>query len=131
MVLSGTVETLGKPAFRTDHQVEYLGTNWVRTVAFAGHNVQYAADLAVSEMAIELQAEFPERRDKLYALLEVEPTWRMHELSDGQRRYKRLCMLFWDASALFSCSSSSSSSFFFTGAFSCSWASFGLFRCWS
>lgn len=48
--------------------------------------------MAVSEMSVELQAEFPERRDYLYRLLEVEPTWRMHELSDGQRRRVQLLL---------------------------------------
>ena len=71
-----SVQTLGKPAFRTDHTVEFLGATWTRTVAFAGYNVQYQADIPVSEMSIDLQNEFPERRDYLMQLLEVEPTVR-------------------------------------------------------
>jgi CCR4-NOT complex subunit CAF16 len=92
MILNGTVETLGQPAFRTDHSVEFLGSTWSRTVAFAGNNVSYQADIPVSEMSIDLQNEHPERRDYLYNLLEVDPLWRMHELSDGQRRRVQLLL---------------------------------------
>lgn len=76
-----SVQTLGKPAFRTDHSVEFLGATWTRTVAFAGYNVQYQADIPVSEMSIDLQNEFPERRDYLMQLLEVEPTVRFNSTS--------------------------------------------------
>merc|ERR1719387_3142205 len=36
------------------------------------------------------QSEFPERRDELMALLGVNPKWRMHQVSDGQRRRVQL-----------------------------------------
>ena len=37
-------------------------------------------------MMIKLQNEFPERRDRLVKLLGINMDWRMHEVSDGQRR---------------------------------------------
>jgi CCR4-NOT complex subunit CAF16 len=64
----------------------YLGNNWSRTVAFAASNVAYQCDIPVREMMTKLQAEFPERRDRLVKLLGINMDWRMHEVSDGQRR---------------------------------------------
>eukprot|EP00455_Lapot_gusevi_P022928 TRINITY_DN2386_c0_g2_i2.p1 TRINITY_DN2386_c0_g2~~TRINITY_DN2386_c0_g2_i2.p1 ORF type:complete len:193 (+),score=22.81 TRINITY_DN2386_c0_g2_i2:153-731(+) len=43
-------------------------------------------------MSVELQNEYPERREYLYQLLDVDPNWRMHELSDGQRRRVQLLL---------------------------------------
>jgi len=66
--------------------LSYLGNNWSRTVAFAASNVAYQCDIAVGEMSTKLQAEFPERRDRLVKLLGINLDWRMHQVSDGQRR---------------------------------------------
>lgn len=57
-----------------------------KTVAFAGHGVPYQADIEVCEMMKSLQDEFKTRRDELYEVLEINPYWRMHQVSDGQRR---------------------------------------------
>lgn len=64
----------------------YLGNNWSRTVAFAASNVAYQCDIPVREMSSKLQAEFPERRDHLVELLGINLDWKMHQVSDGQRR---------------------------------------------
>lgn len=84
------VFVLGKNAFRDttlNLERQYMDTNWgLRTVAFAGTGVAYQADIPVSKMMERLQGEFPERRDILYKLLGVDPDWRMHKVSDGQRR---------------------------------------------
>lgn len=34
----------------------------------------------------DLQNKYPERRDRLMKLLGIQPSWRMHKVSDGQRR---------------------------------------------
>lgn len=34
----------------------------------------------------EYQNKYPERRDRLMKLLRIQPSWRMHKVSDGQRR---------------------------------------------
>lgn len=84
-----TVETLGISAF---HQtlglsgVSFLGNSWTRTISYAGHSIPYQNDIPVVEMMSDLQNEFKERRDHLYDILEIDPTWRMHQISDGQRR---------------------------------------------
>ena len=64
----------------------YLGNNWSRTVAFAASNVAYQCDIPVRDMMTKLQAEHPERRDRLVKLLGINLDWRMHQVSDGQRR---------------------------------------------
>ena len=37
-------------------------------------------------MMKSLQDEYPARRKELYDVLEINPLWRMHQVSDGQRR---------------------------------------------
>ena len=86
---------LGHNAFRAtsflNHRRQYLDPNWgLRTVAFAGCGVAYQADIPVGEMMQKLQEEFPQRRDELLRMLEIDPAWRMHKLSDGQRRRVQL-----------------------------------------
>mmetsp|Transcript_15961 Transcript_15961/g.28401 ORF Transcript_15961/g.28401 Transcript_15961/m.28401 type:complete len:305 (-) Transcript_15961:140-1054(-) len=84
-----SVLVLGKPAFYQTlgvSGVNFLGGGWTRTIAFAGSNVPFQADIPVGEMMLNLQNEFPDRRDMLFEVLEIDPTWRMHQVSDGQRR---------------------------------------------
>ncbi len=84
------VAVLGRSAFhdtRLNFERSYLDTDWgMRTVAFAGYGCPLQADIAVSSMMVKLQEEFPERRDELIKLLGIDPAWRMHQVSDGQRR---------------------------------------------
>lgn len=44
------------------------------------------ADIPVNKMMEKLQAEYPERREELVEMLGIDLNWRMHQLSDGQRR---------------------------------------------
>jgi len=80
----------GRQAFhdtRLNFLRSYLDTQWgMRTVAFAGYGVPMQADIAVVDMMKKMQDSHPERRDELYQLLGINPNWRMHALSDGQRR---------------------------------------------
>ena len=48
--------------------------------------VPLAADIPVYKMMEKLQASYPERRDELVDMLGIDLNWRMHQLSDGQRR---------------------------------------------
>lgn len=52
----------------------------------AGYGVPLQADIPVSGMMTKLQNAYPERRDELLELLGIDPNWRMHRVSDGQRR---------------------------------------------
>ena len=85
-----TITVLGKDAYFDTSLNEaraYCATDWgKRTVAFSGHAQPLMADIGVSEMMAGLQAQFSARRDELVALLGIDTTWRMHQLSDGQRR---------------------------------------------
>jgi len=88
------VLVLGYPAFYQTLGVSgitYIGGEWTRTVAFAG-KMNYAADIEVSQMMLSLQNEHKERRDELVRILEIDQQWRMHEVSDGQRRRVQLML---------------------------------------
>lgn len=86
----GAVEVLGRSSFhdtRLNFERSYLDTDWgMRTVAFAGYGCPLQADIPVSGMMLKLQEEYPERRDLLLKLLGIDLKWRMHQVSDGQRR---------------------------------------------
>jgi CCR4-NOT complex subunit CAF16 len=58
----------------------------MRTVAFAGYGCPLQADIAVHSLMKKLQSDYPERRDELIDLLGIDVNWRMHMVSDGQRR---------------------------------------------
>ena len=63
----------------------YLGNRWVRNVSFMGQTA-YTADIRAGDMMKKLQEEFKERRDELVNILEINLNWRMHQVSDGQRK---------------------------------------------
>jgi len=90
----GAVKVMGKDAFRDlslNMSRAYLDTQWgLRTVAFAGYGCPLTADIEVGTMMTKLQEENPERRDVLIDLLGIDPKWRMHQVSDGQRRRVQL-----------------------------------------
>ncbi|KAF0694074.1 Aste57867_15022 [Aphanomyces stellatus] len=56
-----------------------------RSIAFASHAAAYSADIAVDEMMVKLQQTYPDRRRELLQVLRIDPAWRMHKLSTGQR----------------------------------------------
>lgn len=71
----------------------YLDCDWgMRTVAFAGGGVPLQADVPVHGMMTKLQSQYPERRDEIVDMLGIDLNWRMHELSDGQRRRVQLLL---------------------------------------
>jgi CCR4-NOT complex subunit CAF16 len=84
------VQVLGRSAFhdtRLNFERAYLDTEWgMRTVAFAGYGCPLQADIPVHSMMKKLQEDFPERREELIKLLGIDINWRMHQVSDGQRR---------------------------------------------
>jgi len=83
------VLVLGKRSFYQTEQlsgVTYLGGEWTRSIAFAGNSIPYQADIQVKNLSLDLQNKFPERKQKLFDVLEIDPEWKMHEVSDGQRR---------------------------------------------
>lgn len=92
----GNVRVLGLNAFRDtklNFHRAYLDCDWgMRSVAFAGASVPLMADIPVHKMMERLQQSYPERRDELVDMLGIDLNWRMHELSDGQRRRVQLLL---------------------------------------
>ena len=84
------VQVLSKDPFRCttlNHQRSHMDINWgQRTIAFSGHGIPLQCDIRVADMMQALQASYTERKDKLMSVLEINPEWRMHMVSDGQRR---------------------------------------------
>jgi CCR4-NOT complex subunit CAF16 len=90
------IKVLGLNAFRDtklNFHRAYLDCDWgMRSIAFVGSSVPLAADIAVHKMMEKLQQTYPERRDELVELLGIDLNWRMHQLSDGQRRRVQLLL---------------------------------------
>ena len=63
----------------------YLGNRWVRQSAFTGQSA-YTGDIRVGDMMKKWQMDNIERRDELVEVLGIDLDWRMHEVSDGQRK---------------------------------------------
>ncbi|TDH66289.1 uncharacterized protein CCR75_006191 [Bremia lactucae] len=69
----------------------FVSADWgQRAVAFATHAMAYSADMAVEEMMTAMQKQYPARRKQLLQVLRINPKWRLHRLSDGQRRRVQL-----------------------------------------
>lgn len=78
------VRVLGRPAFHDP--------SLVADVAFLGGDFPFHVDLKVSEILSPRPGVDPERQAKLLRLLEIDPNWRMHQVSSGQRRRVQLLM---------------------------------------
>jgi CCR4-NOT complex subunit CAF16 len=81
-----SVELLGRLSFHDttlNFERVFLNSEWGgRTV----HGCPFQADIPVGSLMKQLQIDFPERRDELLKLLNIDTTWRMHQVSEGQRR---------------------------------------------
>ncbi|KAK1927015.1 P-loop containing nucleoside triphosphate hydrolase protein [Papiliotrema laurentii] len=78
---------LGQDVFMNPPQgVVYLGTEW-------SNNPVVRSDIVVSEFLDSVGGyRHKERRDHLLHILDVDLDWRMHQISDGERRRVQLCM---------------------------------------
>lgn len=87
MAPSGTVSVGGVDPFATGLEgVTYLGLEWVL-------NPIVRSDIAVPELLRSVGGDhFPERRDELVQILDVDLNWHLHAVSDGERRRVQLCM---------------------------------------
>ena len=66
--------------------VTYLGLEWVL-------NAIVRTDIGVDELLRSVGGDvFPERRDELVGVLDIDTAWRMHAVSDGERRRVQLAM---------------------------------------
>lgn len=84
---SGTISIAGVDPFASGLEgVTYLGLEWVL-------NPIVRTDIAVPVLLDSVGgAAFPERRDELVRVLDIDLRWRMHTVSDGERRRVQLAM---------------------------------------
>ncbi|KAI4318502.1 hypothetical protein MLD38_032199 [Melastoma candidum] len=97
MVEPHMVRVLGRSAFHdtaltSSGDLSYLGGEWRREVAFAGFEVPIQMDVSAQKMIFGVTGIDPRRRDELIKVLDIDLTWRMHKVSDGQRRRVQICM---------------------------------------
>lgn len=69
----------------------YLGESWSKTIGSAGV-VPLQGDFSAEHMIFGVEGIDPLRREKLIDLLDIDLQWRMHKVSDGQRRRVQICM---------------------------------------
>ncbi|KAH6754985.1 P-loop containing nucleoside triphosphate hydrolases superfamily protein [Perilla frutescens var. hirtella] len=69
----------------------YLGESWSKSVGSAGE-LPLQGDFSAEHMIFGVDGVDPVRRDKLIDLLDINLQWRMHKVSDGQRRRVQICM---------------------------------------
>lgn len=69
----------------------YLGGSWSKNVGCAG-DIPLQGDFSAEHMIFGVEGVDPERRDKLIELLDIDLQWRMHKVSDGQRRRVQICL---------------------------------------
>jgi CCR4-NOT complex subunit CAF16 len=78
LIAPDTIRVLGRPAFQD--------TSLAGEVAFLGGPFPFAADISVAEVLAARSGIDPARRARVLEVLEIDPAWRMHRISDGQRR---------------------------------------------
>ncbi|KAK2403284.1 ABC transporter I member 20 [Trifolium repens] len=97
MVEPEMVRVLGRSAFHdtgltSSGDLCYLGGEWRRDVAFAGFEVPIQMDISAEKMIFGVAGIDPERRAELIKVLDINLSWRLHKVSDGQRRRVQICM---------------------------------------
>eukprot|EP01023_Acetabularia_acetabulum_P012476 TRINITY_DN15841_c0_g1_i1.p1 TRINITY_DN15841_c0_g1~~TRINITY_DN15841_c0_g1_i1.p1 ORF type:complete len:361 (+),score=51.01 TRINITY_DN15841_c0_g1_i1:104-1186(+) len=91
MVPKESVKVLGQPPFHTTSltsagHLAYVGGNWERDIAFAGYSIPLQGDFPASRILDGIQGVDESRKQKIIKVLDINPNWRMHLVSDGQRR---------------------------------------------
>lgn len=97
MVGQEMVKVFGRSAFHdtaltTSGDLSYLGGEWRREVAFAGFEVPIQMEISADKMIFGVAGIHPQRREELIKVLGIDLSWRMHKVSDGQRRRVQICM---------------------------------------
>ncbi|KAL2023817.1 hypothetical protein VTK56DRAFT_1084 [Thermocarpiscus australiensis] len=84
---AGTIRVSGADPFKEGLEgVTYLGLEWVL-------NAIVRTDIGVGELLRSVGGDaYPARRDELVAVLDIDTAWRMHAVSDGERRRVQLAM---------------------------------------
>jgi CCR4-NOT complex subunit CAF16 len=84
---AGAIRVAGVDPFQNSLEgVTYLGAEWVL-------NPIVRTDIGVGELLSSVGGDaYPGRRDELVAVLDIDIAWRMHAVSDGERRRVQLAM---------------------------------------
>ncbi|GJN85981.1 CCR4-NOT regulatory complex component [Purpureocillium lilacinum] len=84
---SNTISICGVDPFKESLEgVTYLGLEWVL-------NPIVRNDIGVVELLRSVGGDaYPQRRDELVEMLDIDTNWRMHAVSDGERRRVQLAM---------------------------------------
>ncbi|KAI2641770.1 P-loop containing nucleoside triphosphate hydrolase protein [Hypomontagnella submonticulosa] len=84
---SGSISVSGVDPFKDGLEgVTYLGLEWVL-------NPIVRTDIGVAELLRSVGGDaYPSRRDELIHVLDIDVNWRMHAVSDGERRRVQLAM---------------------------------------
>ncbi|KAG7289583.1 hypothetical protein NEMBOFW57_005954 [Staphylotrichum longicolle] len=84
---AGTIRVSGVDPFKDGLEgVTYLGLEWVL-------NAIVRTDIGVGELLRSVGGDvYPDRRDELVSVLDIDTAWRMHAVSDGERRRVQLAM---------------------------------------
>jgi CCR4-NOT complex subunit CAF16 len=87
MAPAGTVSIAGVDPFKMGLEgVTYLGLEWVL-------NPIVRTDIDVPTLLASVGGDYwPDRRDQLVEILDIDLAWRMHAVSDGERRRVQLAM---------------------------------------
>lgn len=87
MAPTNTISIGGKDPFKDGLEgVTYLGVEWVL-------NSIVRTDIDVPTLLASVGGDFyPQRRDELVDILDIDLSWRMHAVSDGERRRVQLAM---------------------------------------
>ncbi|KAI0012778.1 P-loop containing nucleoside triphosphate hydrolase protein [Xylariaceae sp. FL0662B] len=87
MAPGGSISVSGVDPFKDGLEgVTYLGLEWVL-------NPIVRTDIGVAELLRSVGGDaYPARRDELTAVLDIDVGWRMHAVSDGERRRVQLAM---------------------------------------
>jgi CCR4-NOT complex subunit CAF16 len=78
MIAPATLQVLGRAAF---HDTALAGE-----VGFLGGDFPFRQDITVAEVLAHRPGIDPQRRRRALEILDIDPGWRMHQVSDGQRR---------------------------------------------
>jgi len=83
----GSISLAGVDPFTSGLEgVTYLGLEWVL-------NAIVRTDIGVDELLRSVGGDhYPDRRDELVSVLDIDTAWRMHAVSDGERRRVQLAM---------------------------------------
>jgi CCR4-NOT complex subunit CAF16 len=84
MIAPDVISVLGRPAF---HDTALAGD-----VAFLGGPFPFSADITVAQILAARRGIDAARRARVLEILEIDLAWRMHQVSDGQRRRVQLLL---------------------------------------